>query len=351
MHQKLDTLWFTRCPVPTSLGIALQQGWLEEAFALQQTRIQSLQQSKDKAVRESHYDHTLQNSVRHGGSIPAIWARASGRETRVVGLSWADEIQLILTLPGSGIKTVKDLKGRKFGLPKWQNVQIDFSRAQAIRALENALRLDGLSVSDVALIDVEVAGRDEIAPEKHVSTVTGLSRGRERNAELVALLRGEVDAIFLKGAHAAQHAHHFDLQVVMDVGAHPDPLVRSNNGTPRTLTVDRHLIDHHFDATVTLLEQVLRAEQWAWSHPEQTREYLARETNSNDFWVRTAYSENAHLRLKTEFNETSITALQDFTHFLHRWQFIPSTFDVRDWIDARPFDVAQARLQEQGKPV
>jgi hypothetical protein len=28
----LDTLWYTRCPVPTGLGIALQKGWLEESF-------------------------------------------------------------------------------------------------------------------------------------------------------------------------------------------------------------------------------------------------------------------------------------------------------------------------------
>ena len=24
----LETLWYTRCPVPTGLGIAIQQGWL-----------------------------------------------------------------------------------------------------------------------------------------------------------------------------------------------------------------------------------------------------------------------------------------------------------------------------------
>ena len=29
MSQPLDTLWYTRCPVPTGLGIALQKGWVE----------------------------------------------------------------------------------------------------------------------------------------------------------------------------------------------------------------------------------------------------------------------------------------------------------------------------------
>src|SRR5580698_8336371 len=157
-QSNLDTLWNTRCPVPTGLGIALQKGWLEDSFRAQNTVVKSLRESNDKAVRESHFDHTLQNSVRHGGNIPAVWARSAGRETRVLGLSWADEIQLILTLPDSGIKTARDLKGRRFGLPKWENVQIDFTRAQALRGLENALKLEGVEVADVELVDFAIDG-------------------------------------------------------------------------------------------------------------------------------------------------------------------------------------------------
>lgn len=296
-------------------------------------------------MRESHFDHTLQNSVRHGGNIPAIWARSAGRQTRVIGLSWADEIQLILTLPGSGINSVRDLKGRRFGLPLWRNVQIDFARAQAIRALENALRLEGLEVSDVELVDYAIERRHSDERPLRIDGKADLSTGSgSRNVELVGLLRAEVDAIFLKGAHAAQLVHHFGLQVVIDTGSHPEPLVRANNGTPRTLTVDQHLLDHHFDSAVRLVETTLRADQWAWTHPAEARQFLARETNSNDFWVRRAYGEDAHLRLRTTLDDTSVHALQDFTDFLHRWQFIPAAFDVRDWIDERPYRVAGERL-------
>lgn len=345
MSKPLDTLWYTRCPVPTSLGIALQRGWLEETFAQQHTAVKSLQDADDAAVRESHFDHSLQNSVRHGGNIPAIWARATGRATRVIGLSWADEIQLILTLPGSGIDSAKDLKGRRFGLPRWRNVQIDFARAQALRALENALLLDGLAVADVELVDFDIARRHSDATPLRIDGKASLAAGSgngAHNAELVGLLRGEVDAIFLKGAHAAQMVHHFGLQVVIDTGSHPEPLIRANNGTPRTLSVDQHLLDQHFDAAVTLVELTQRADQWAWEHAAEARQFLARETNSNDFWVRRAYGDDANLRLRTDFSETSIAALQDFTHFLHRWQFIPQAFDVREWIDRAPFERAVA---------
>src|SRR6202021_3792211 len=200
-HSNLDTLWYTRCPGPTGLGIALQKGWLEESFRAQNTLVKSLRESNDRAVRESHFDHTLQNSVRHGGNIPAIWARSAGRDTRVLGLSWADEVQLILTLQDSGIKTPKDLRGRRFGLTKWENVQIDFSRAQAVRGLENALRLDGLEVSDVELGDYVLTEGNGLAPGEPVggTQIFGGRRSGGQARELAGLPRGEGDAIFLKG--------------------------------------------------------------------------------------------------------------------------------------------------------
>ena len=337
MSQTLDTLWYTRCPVPTGLGIAVQKGWLQDAVGALGTGVQSLRESSDKAVRESHFDHTLRNSVRHGGSIPAIWARAQGRETRVIGLSWADESQLILTRPDSGIHSVKDLKGRTFGLPDWAGAQIDFTRAQALRGLENALKLEGLQVGDLQLVNFRYGGTFS---DGQVQTINGTPVSQQRiegrNLELIGLLRGEVDAIFLKGASAAQYAHDFGLRTVIDTGAHPDPLIRSNNGTPRTLAVDLHLLEQHFDVASGILDSVLRAEQWAHTHPDDTRRYLARETNSSEYWVSSAYGDDAHLRLRTALDEQAIAALQDFTHFLHRWRFIPKTFDVREWIDPRP---------------
>jgi ABC-type nitrate/sulfonate/bicarbonate transport system substrate-binding protein len=344
MSKPLDTLWYTRCPVPTGLGIAVQKGWLNESFASQCTKVESLRESNDKSVRESHFDHTLTNSVRHGGNIPAIWARSVGRETRVLGLSWADEAQLILTRPNTGIRTVKDLKGRKFGLPKWVNVQIDFTRAQALRGLENALKLEGLTLADVTLVDFDIQAGYSDAPASSkdgVFVFGGRSGGN--NEELLGLLRGDVDAVFLKGASAVQLAQQLGLQTVIDIGAHPDPLLRANNGTPRTLTVDLNLIENHFDSAVNIVEQVLRAEEWAHAHPDETRRFIARETNSSEYWVSVAYGQDAHERLRTDFSKQSVEGLQDFIDFLHRHAFIPNHFRVEDWIDERPLKEALGR--------
>ncbi|QHB27287.1 ABC transporter [Pseudomonas monteilii] len=212
MTKPLETLWYTHSPVPTGLGIAVQSGRLAEAFTPFGTNIQSLRESSEREVREAHYDHHLQNSVRHGGNIPAIWAYASGVETRVLGLSWSDEVQLILTTEESGVRSIRDLKNRRFGLPKWANVQIDFTRAQALRGLENALKLEGLAVADVELVDYPYGGTYSDDAKQHLygaEVSLDTSRFSRRNNELIGLLRGDIDAIFLKGAHAVHLAHEF----------------------------------------------------------------------------------------------------------------------------------------------
>ena len=100
----------------------------------------------------------------------------------MIGLSWADEVQLILSLPDSGIRSVKDLKGRRFGLPHWTGAQIDFTRAQAIRGLENALRLEGLEVKDVELVDF-IRAAPSAMKRPSASPVSGLRRQPPWRAE------------------------------------------------------------------------------------------------------------------------------------------------------------------------
>ena len=89
----IDTLWYTRCPVPTPLGLAAKLGWFDAEFAADGIAVKSLREVGDAALQESHYDHHQNYSFRQGGSVPAIWARSLGRRTRVIGLNWIDELR------------------------------------------------------------------------------------------------------------------------------------------------------------------------------------------------------------------------------------------------------------------
>ena len=325
----VDTLWYTRCPVPTPLGLASQLGWFKEEFGAEGIDIKTLQETSDADVRESHYDHNLQNSFRQGGNVPAIWARANGTDTRVIGLNWIDESQLILALPSSGIKTPADLRGRRVGLPVHNN-SIDHGRAGALRGFLVTLELGGVSEKEVEWLDFAV----------------NVERGGPRTAErrngggygviIEALLSGKVDAVFVKGSRGVEVAHQIGATIVNDIRNHPDPLVRANNGAPRPVTVDSHILETRPDLVARFLARIVTIGDWAAVHPAETIAFIARETGSDESWVKKAYGDDAHLHQYTDLAEISIRGLEAYKNFLFERGFLKADFDVNAWIDPRP---------------
>src|SRR6185437_12636829 len=152
----IDALWYTRCTVPTALGLASQLGWLERTFADDGIAIQSVQDSTDPRIRASHFDHRLRHSVRQGGSIPAIWTRAKGVETRVLGLTWTEEAQTLLALPESNIGSVGDLRGKRIAIPRHVGQAIEITGVGALRGVRSALASEGLTEKDVTLVDLAI---------------------------------------------------------------------------------------------------------------------------------------------------------------------------------------------------
>lgn len=345
MTNNPETIWYTRCPVPTPLGIAINLGWIDQAFAADGITVNSLQEGRNPAERASHIDHSLAHSIRQGGSVPAIWARAAGADTRVIGLTWTDESQAIITLPGSGIRSVRDLRGRRIALPKRSGEKIDIFRATALRATLAALSLEGVGEQEVAWVDVDAAGREEPATDERAPVPAGWGWGARSlyTAELLALIRGEVDAIHVKGSLGHETAFLAGAQIVADTGFHPDPKIRINNGAPRPLTIDAATLEQYPHVAERLLAQVVAAGAWAESHPVEALAYLSRETGSAEQWVRIAYGgDTLHQRLHTDLSQASIDALADFTNFLFERGFLPRNFDVRAWIDPRPLEAVEA---------
>ncbi|SNR85414.1 ABC-type nitrate/sulfonate/bicarbonate transport system, substrate-binding protein [Methylobacillus rhizosphaerae] len=324
----IDTLWYTRCPVPTPLGLAARQDWFTQEFQPDNITINTLQETRDPALRESHYDHKLPHSFRQGGNVPAIWAKANGADTKVIGLNWIDEAQLILALPTAGIKEPQDLKGKRIALPR-NHISIDHQRASALRGIIVTLDTAGLTSKDIELIDLEIPQPDGDS---------GWSSGTRAaySTELEALKNGKVDVIFTKGARGVEVAEANGLTVIYDVRHHPDPKVRANNGAPRPITVDSELLRKRPDLVIRFLRRIVDAGKWAAAHEAETAAYIAKESGSTTDYVHKAYGHDIHLHQGTSLNPDLIQALEGYKDFLLEWGFINTDFDVNAWIDPAP---------------
>jgi ABC-type nitrate/sulfonate/bicarbonate transport system substrate-binding protein len=325
-----STLWITRCPVPTASSIAFDRGLLEADLRDFEIEVNSLQDQPDAELRDAHFHHGLTGLIREGGNVPALWARSAGADTRLVALTWVDEYQAILTLDPALDEPAK-LAGKRLGVPRHRGSVIDFWAAMALRGFDAALGLAGLSLDDAELVDLET-DRNE----------TGWGPGARAprgtwDLELEGLRDGTVDAVYVKGAPGVAAARPAEVHEVVEFGSHPDPSVRVNNGTPRTITVAAELLEVE-GLVARFLATLLTAADWASANGDDLARVLAAETGGDVEGVRDAYGA---ARLHPDLRDDWLDALDQERRFLLGQGLQDSDFEIASWVDPGP--IAEAR--------
>lgn len=334
-------LWYTHCGAATASALAIRKGWLQQEFNQPGTVLHALRDSTSLAIRNSHYNHSQSGMFREGGNIPPIWAKGTGQDTVVIGITWLDEYQGIITLADSGIRTLADLKGKRLGVPLHAQALIDFRRGAAQHAYETALRLANLTTRDVTLVDLAVPSYDTQDGPRNIV------REPKRSVEVAALEGGEVDAIFLRFAHGYRLSQDPRFHQVININALPDHLLRVNNGTPRPVTVDRAFLDNHPELVVRYLAVLLETAEWAKENPDEVIELL-REDGSDITReeIIGSHGNDLHLHFDPKLIPEYVLGLEVQKDFLHRWKYLNKDFSVRTWIEFWPL-VRAKKLVEQ----
>lgn len=339
----VDTIWFTRCPVPTATGLAYKLGWLTEEFARDGIKVQTLQEVGGELARH-HYDHELPTLVREGGNLLALPAKAQGARTRLVGLTWIDEWQAILVRPDSDIRSPEQLKDKRLALPAFRDDDLknnrrgrSIARGMSLAGYKGALASVGLTLDDVHLVEL---GSKTSADGSRNNLGESLWEGVE------PLVRGEVDAVYVKGASAADAARKAGVIVGIDLDKLPEKRFRVNNGTPRPITAHEDLINNHFELLVRFLTQTLRAAEWAKTHKDDVLQILQGETRSGGEGVATAYRDGFHLSLAPDLSTERVELFRQQKNFQLVHGFLDRDFDYDAWIDPRPLAEAERRLRQ-----
>jgi ABC-type nitrate/sulfonate/bicarbonate transport system substrate-binding protein len=348
---KIDEIWFTRCAgggrggVPTASGIAYKLGYLTAEFKNDGIALRTLQEDAGKELRHHHYDHQLSTLIREGGNLFAIPAKAQGAPTRLIGLTWIDEGQSILVRPDSDIRSPQQLKGRRLALPAFNPVDIaenrrgrSIARHMSLHGYDGALASVGLTLKDVHLVEVG-AGQDR-TPDANARDNYGSFW-----PSFEPLARGEVDAIYVKGAPAADGAAKHGFVVGIDLDKLPERRFRVNNGTPRPVTVHEYFLEHHYDLLVRFLRQTLRAAEWAKTNLKGVQEILQSETGATAEGVAKAYRAGFHQSLAPDLSADRVDLFRQQKDFLLVHGVLDRDFDLDAWIDRRPLEEAARTLE------
>jgi ABC-type nitrate/sulfonate/bicarbonate transport system substrate-binding protein len=348
-----DTIWYTRCPVPTAFSIAVRLGWLDDEFAGDGIAVRSIAVSTDPTVRQAHFDQSLGSFFRHGGNIPPIVSRSRGTDVRLIGLSWTDTAELVLALPESGIASAGDLRGRRLAVPRRVNDGVDFWRATVVRAWDNALGLVGLTTDDVELVEVEV-GRtfvgDATARTTERATLWDASFMLTfQREEAAALVRGEVDAIFSHGASAALLPGLLGAHTIVDLGALEDRALRVNNSVPLALTVTGDLLDARPEHVARVVAQTLRAAEWAREHPADAARIAAGEVGLAEELLPVAYSPRVADQLAVDLGPENLAGLESQIALLADHGFLAGPVDIDAFVAHEPLAAARELLAAEAR--
>lgn len=313
-------IYYTRCPAPTATGVGAGLGLLQQALRDSGLDPQALQDVQDPEIRRHHFEHGIANLIREGGNIPAIWARSRGARTRLLGLTWLDEIQAVVVRSDSSVQDIAELVGARFAVPVSSGTALDVARITALRGIDQALGTLGKGLGDVTLVEVA-----------HRHTAPGERGGEHFDDELEALDAGQVDAVWLKSAAGAAAIGSGAVRAILRLDLAADPLVRVNNGTPRTLTFHEDFIAANPGAVSAVLAAVRRSVLEVAGDRLALWTLLSGETGQSPEDAETAFGSFTAANLLPDLTAGRLDALQHQADFLFREGFVPQRVDVRDW--------------------
>jgi ABC-type nitrate/sulfonate/bicarbonate transport system substrate-binding protein len=340
-----ETLWYTRCPVPTAFSIAVWNGWIDAEFRRDGIAVRSLATSGDRAARQAHFQQTLPNFFRHGGNTPPLFSRSRGRDVRLIGLSFNESLRVVLVRPDSDIESVGDLAGKRLSIPRRLNDTIDFWRTTVLRGFVDILADAGLSLADTVATEVEI-GRAFVDDSQSARRgEDSLWRGDfmlgHQREEALALIRGEVDAIYSQGSIAAIVQGFTGARAVFDSR---DTTRWVNNDAPLTLTVTGDLLDARPDLVDRWLARVLAASRWAADNEREAKRSIAIEGGIPEDLVDRAFSPEIHRQLGVSLDAVSLERLESQHRQLLDRGFIDRPIDFARFVDFGPLRRAEEIL-------
>lgn len=329
------TVVLTRCPIGSASEIALQNGWLKEAFTQLDAELMMLQ-GLDQSEHIKHFTQESPLSFREGGNIPPIWALSKGNRTKLLGLTMINQTHALMVRNDEAISSIQELKSKKFSVPKFDVPRVDFWRAMVLRGYDTVLKQYGIKKSEVIFIDIPVNNKKKPTRELQKDTTTFTFQKEENTVpqheeELLALNEGKIDVFLAHGALAHEIADKGLAKILVDISK--TDMNKTNNIYPSIITVNEEFAKENKDIVVRYLTETIRAAKWAVTHKDEVTAISARgQYGTTVDQILRARDEEYNLFFMPGFPIEGIERLKSQKDFLLKEGFIDRDINIDAWM-------------------
>lgn len=354
---KLDwkEVYYSNCPLISASNVDEGLGWVREEYKKIGVNYFYLRAKKENDWYP-HYIHNLDNFIRFGGLFPPIQVHADIRRTRLLGVTHAPrEGGLMMVRAGDDIYRMTDLKGKKIGLSKSMNkIKNDWWRIQEHQGIELMLRLNGMTMADIQLVEFPYADDwyndpKMMGPEMNASTELWLKRDHKHDLAFrpleSALEKGIVDAMYMQtGALGQLSEATGKFAAIEDLSKYPDWRLQVAN-IPAAITCTEEMATKHPELAVAFMKGMIKVGRWANANKPAAAVILDKQTFYRD--VDATLEGIKPIDLVPNLSPLNLASVKIGKDFMLSHGYIKNDFDLNDWAAPEFLEQAARELLDE----
>ena len=354
---KLDwkEVYYTNCPLVSASNVDEGLGLTKKEYKKIGVNFRYLRSTPENDWYP-HYIHNLDNLIRFGGLFPPVEVHADIRRTRLLGVTQMPaEGGVMMVRAKDNIYRMTDLKGKKIGLSKSMNkIKNDWWRIQEHQGIELMLRMNGMTVDDIQLVEFPYADdwyNDPamMGPTMELSIDLWLKRDHKRDLAFrpleTALEKGTIDAMYIQTKPLQQVSEATGkFAAIEDLSRYPDWRLQVAN-IPAAITCTDVMAEQHPELAVTFMKGMIRAGRWANENKRAAAEILDQQTFYRD--IEHTYQGIRDVDLVPNLSLQNLAAVEIGKNFMLSHGYIKNDFDVNKWAAPEFLEQAARELLEE----
>ncbi|MDI1323992.1 MAG: hypothetical protein PSV36_14670 [Algoriphagus sp.] len=348
-------VYYTNCPLVSASNVDEGLGLTKKEFKKIGVKF-AYMRSTPETDWYPHYIHNQENLIRFGGLFPPIEVHADIRRTKLLGVTQMPaEGGVMMVRAKDNIYRMTELKGKKIGISKSMNqIKNDWWRIQEHQGIELMLRMNGMTMDDIELVEFPYADDWYNLPEMMKATMEQsidlwLARDHKRDLAFrpleTALETGIIDAMYMQTKPLQQVSEMTGkFAAIEDLSRYPDWRLQVAN-IPAAITCTDVMAKEHPELAVTFMKGMIRAGRWANQNKYAAAEILDQQTFYRD--VEATYQGIRDVDLVPNLSPLNLAAVEIGKNFMLSHGYIKNDFDVHEWAAPEFLEQAAREILEE----